>query len=155
MNFAHYRPQFEQLIPSSDMHYMESYNASEGYFALQDDPRDEALLLMLDYGVFYEFIPVAEYYEASHEWIIEFAEAPSDLHFFMELVDSTIQEQNSDYEAKRKNDVTFPIVRVVPEWTFCGWMVSRGRVGGQNKAPRLCNDRTYADSLQAYLEQRC
>lgn len=254
MNFAPYRPQFEQLIPSPRMHYMENYNASEGYFALQDDPRDDAMLLMLDYGVFYEFIPMTEFFKASrraipladvkagenyamvisatnglwryligdtvtftsvspykiritgrtkhfinafgeeviidnaesalaracqatgavvaeytvaprfmrldgcasHEWFIEFAKAPSDMQAFMELVDSTIQDQNSDYEAKRKNDVTlsFPIARVVPEGTFYGWMASRGKIGGQNKVPRLCNDRTYADSLQAYLEQK-
>lgn len=253
MSFAPYRPQFEELIPSPHMHYMENYNASEGYFALQDDPNDESMLLMLDYGVFYEFIPMDEFFsnsrkaipladvkvgenyallisstnglwryligdtvtftstspykiritgrtklfinafgeeviienvenalaracqstgavvgeytvaphfmkldsQAAHEWFIEFAKAPSDLHAFMELVDRAIQEQNSDYEAKRKNDITlgFPIVQVVPEGTFYGWMAARGKMGGQNKVPRLYNDRTYADSLREYLEQ--
>jgi len=53
--FTPYRKQYEQLITSPNMHYMETYNASEGFFGLQDDPADKAMLLMLDYGVFYEF----------------------------------------------------------------------------------------------------
>ena len=57
--FTPYRKQYEQLITSPRMHYMETYNASEGFFGLQDDPSDKSMLLMLDYGVFYEFIPMA------------------------------------------------------------------------------------------------
>lgn len=53
--FTPYRKQYEQLITSPNMHYMETYNASEGFFGLQDDPLDKSMLLMLDYGVFYEF----------------------------------------------------------------------------------------------------
>ena len=56
--FTPYRKQYEQLITSSNMHYMETYNASEGFFGIQDDPTDKAMMLMLDYGVFYEFIPM-------------------------------------------------------------------------------------------------
>ncbi len=56
--FTPYRKQYEQLITSSRMHYMETYNASEGFFGLQDDPADKSMLLMLDYDVFYEFIPM-------------------------------------------------------------------------------------------------
>ncbi len=58
--FTPYRSQYEQLITSSKMHYMETYNASEGFFGIQDDPDDSSMLLMLDYGVFYEFIPLEE-----------------------------------------------------------------------------------------------
>lgn len=58
--FEPYRECYKQLIPSSRMHYMESYNASEGFFGIQDDPDDPALLLMPDYGVFYEFVPLEE-----------------------------------------------------------------------------------------------
>ena len=54
--FTPYRKQYEQLITSPDMHYMETYNASEGFFGIQDDPSDPSMLLMLDYGVFYEFM---------------------------------------------------------------------------------------------------
>ena len=56
--FTPYRPQYEKLIQRPDMHYMETYNASEGFFGIQDDPTDPAMLLMLDYGVFYEFLPL-------------------------------------------------------------------------------------------------
>ena len=59
--FTPYRSQYEQLITSPDMHYMETYNASEGFFGLQNDPQDKSMLLMLDYGVFYEFIPMDEF----------------------------------------------------------------------------------------------
>lgn len=59
--FTPYRKQYEQLITKSDMHYMETYNASEGFFGLQNDPTDKSMLLMLDYGVFYEFIPMDEF----------------------------------------------------------------------------------------------
>ena len=58
--FTPYRKQYEQIITSPKMHYMETYNASEGFFGLQDDPTDKSMLLMLDYGVFYEFIPLED-----------------------------------------------------------------------------------------------
>lgn len=58
--FTPYREQYRRLIRSPKMHYMETYNASEGFFGLQDNPDDTAMLLMLDYGVFYEFIPLEE-----------------------------------------------------------------------------------------------
>lgn len=58
--FTPYHKQYEQIITSPKMHYMETYNASEGFFGLQDDPTDKSMLLMLDYGVFYEFIPLED-----------------------------------------------------------------------------------------------
>lgn len=58
--FTPYRKQFEQLITAPGMRYMETYNASEGFFGIQDDPADPSMLLMLDYGVYYEFIPLEE-----------------------------------------------------------------------------------------------
>lgn len=60
ISFEPYRACYKQLIPSPNMHYMESYNASEGFFGIQDDPHNPALLLMPDYGVFYEFVPLEE-----------------------------------------------------------------------------------------------
>ena len=60
ISFEPYRDQYKALIPSNRMHYMETYNASEGFFGLQDDPAEHSLLLMIDYGVFYEFIPINE-----------------------------------------------------------------------------------------------
>ena len=59
--FGPYREQYRKLVGSPQMRYMETYNASEGFFGLQDDPSDEAMLLMIDYGVFYEFIPMDEF----------------------------------------------------------------------------------------------
>lgn len=58
--FTPYREQYRQLIKNEGMHYMETYNASEGFFGLQDDPTDVAMMLMIDYGVFFEFIPLEE-----------------------------------------------------------------------------------------------
>ena len=60
ISFEPYRERYKQLIPSDRMHYMETYNASEGFFGLQDDPSDHSLLLMPDYGIYYEFIPMSE-----------------------------------------------------------------------------------------------
>lgn len=59
--FTPYRKQYEQIITSPNMHYMETYNASEGFFGIQNEPDDKAMLLMLDYDVFYEFIPMSEF----------------------------------------------------------------------------------------------
>ncbi len=60
INFTPYREQYKTLIPSENMNYLESYNASEGFFAIQDDLSTEGMLLMLDYGIFYEFMPLSE-----------------------------------------------------------------------------------------------
>lgn len=57
VNFSPYQKQFEELIPSDNMHYMETYSASEGFFGLQDKTDSDQLLLMLDYGIYYEFLP--------------------------------------------------------------------------------------------------
>ena len=70
--FTPYRQQYEQLITSPKMHYMETYNASEGFFGLQDDPHDKSMLLMLDYDVFYEFIPADDLKQAPVPlWAVE------------------------------------------------------------------------------------
>lgn len=58
ISFEPYREQYKTLIPSDKMHYVETYNASEGFFSIQDDPSDKSMLLMTDYGIFYEFIPM-------------------------------------------------------------------------------------------------
>lgn len=61
VSFKPYRKQFEEFIPSASMHYMETYNASEGFFAAQDDLTQEGMLLFLNHGIFYEFMPMEEY----------------------------------------------------------------------------------------------
>ncbi len=61
VNFQPYREQYKQLIPKKGFKYYETYNASEGFFAIQDRNNSDELLLMLDYGIFYEFIPMSEF----------------------------------------------------------------------------------------------
>ena len=60
ISFIPYREQYKRLLPDPKMKYLETYNASEGFFGLQDDPEDASMLLMLDYGVYYEFLPMSE-----------------------------------------------------------------------------------------------
>lgn len=60
ISFTPYREQYNRLLPDPKMKYLETYNASEGFFGLQDDPNDSSMLLMLDYGVYYEFMPTSE-----------------------------------------------------------------------------------------------
>lgn len=57
MDFRPYQAQYRKIIPSPDMHYMETYNASEGFFAIAEEPGRQEMLLMLDYGTYYEFLP--------------------------------------------------------------------------------------------------
>lgn len=254
VSFTPYRQQFEQLIPSATMRYMEIYNASEGFIALQDQLGNPDLLLMLDYGVFYEFIPMSEFHrptpqavpledvrvdvnyalvmsstnglwryvigdtvkftstspyrmritgrtrhfinafgeeliidnadaalhqacqatgasvsdytagpifmgdeaKGSHEWIVEFDTPPRSCEEFKAVLDRTLCEVNSDYEAKRSHNVTLvpPTLRVVPRGTFFGWMAQRGKIGGQNKVPRLANGREYVEQLLEYASQQ-
>ncbi|HOK50252.1 MAG: GH3 auxin-responsive promoter family protein [Bacteroidales bacterium] len=253
VNFEPYREQFRQIIPSDKMHYLETYNASEGFFGIQDDPTDSGLLLMLDYGIFYEFIAMDDYqkgylhaipladvkphvnyvvvistngglwryiigdtvmftavkpykiiitgrtkhylnvfgeelmvhntdtaiaYAAAHtqsivyeytvapvfmsnnnkgchEWLIEFEKHPEDIAKFRVLLDNKLKELNSDYEAKRYKDTTLtePIIRILPRGTFHKWFVSHNKVGGQNKLPRLSNNRRYVEELLTLMKE--
>lgn len=246
MDFRPYQAQYRKIIPSPDMHYMETYNASEGFFAIAEEPGRQEMLLMLDYGTYYEFLPtdrlgdptaavplegvqtgvnyamiitncnglwrymigdtvqfvstspytiritgrtkhyinafgeeividnaesamhdactatgaeVAEYTVApvymegrskgAHEWVVEFRTPPVSLPKFTQAVDEGLKRVNSDYEAKRFKDTTLtePKITVVPAGTFEHWLRAHGKVGGQNKVPRLYNDRTYAEEL--------
>lgn len=253
ISFEPYREAYKAIIPHSKMRYEETYNASEGFFAIQDDPNERGMRLMLDYGVFYEFIPleaidesqspicpataplplwevevgrsyamlittlgglhryligdtvaftslnpyrlvitgrtkhfinafgeelmvanadkaiasastqmgvkVAEYTAAPrffheegkgrHEWLIEFETPPTDLEAFARLLDSELQKLNSDYEAKRYQDMTLrPLyVSVAPAGLFHRWLDSQGKLGGQHKVPRLSNSRRHLEAL--------
>ena len=252
VSFKPYRKQFEALIPSAKMNYFEIYNASEGIFGLQNESDKEDMLLMLDYGAFYEFIPMDElgkekpkaltleevelgvtyalvistngglwrymigdtieftslhpfkikiagrtkhyinafgeelmvgnaesalekacevtgalienytaapiYFDGgangAHEWIIEFKQEPGDLEQFREVLDGRLRELNSDYDAKRYKDMALRMLqlRSVPQGTFYNWMKSRGKLGGQNKVPRLSNTREYVDGILEILK---
>lgn len=259
ISFEPYRERYRRLIPSDSMHYLENYNASEGYFALQDDPAQKGMALTLDNGVFFEFIPmwslgkvlsgesddvytvdevktgvtyamvistngglwryligdcveftslcphriiitgrtrlfinafgeelmihnaeealseacrsccveVTDYTVApvfmdetrakgAHQWVIEFSEEsreamkdPVRLERFRDELDAALCRRNSDYEAKRTGDVTMTKLELtpVPSGTFYRWMEGRGKTGGQNKVPRLSNDRRFADEI--------
>jgi phenylacetate-coenzyme A ligase PaaK-like adenylate-forming protein len=248
--FQPYREVFQKLIPNSL--YMETYNASEGFFGLQDDLSRDDMLLLLDYDIFYEFVPLSELeddnataipleavelnknyamiistngglwrykigdtvkftsknpyrikitgrtkhfinafgeeviienaeaaityasqltdaiisnytagpvymgnnQQGSHEWIVEFEKQPSDFQRFIFLLDEKLKEVNSDYEAKRHKNIALkePIVHNAPKGTFYEWLKQRGKLGGQNKVPRLANSREYLDDILQLLK---
>jgi hypothetical protein len=252
--FGPYREMFQNLVfPSSEVRFLEIYNASEGFFAIQDDlSLPDEMLLMLDYGIFYEFIPIGAHGEevdqivsldqvmlgvnyamlittnsglwrykigdtvkftsilpyrikisgrtkhfinafgeeliienaekaisvaciqtnseikdytaapaymeggkkGSHEWVVEFSKAPKDLRIFVEILDRTLREVNSDYDAKRSYDLVLelPQVLVAPKGTFYAWMRARGKLGGQHKVPRLSNNREFIDGVKAHFQ---
>jgi hypothetical protein len=87
----------------------------------------------------------------AHEWIIEFEKQPEDLLLFSDIFDNALKSINSDYEAKRYHNLILraPIIKSVPTFTFYHWLKSKNKLGGQNKVPRLCNDRQYIDELYA------
>ncbi len=93
--------------------------------------------------------------KGAHEWIVEFSTSPSDIEPFTDALDEKLKELNSDYRAKRYSDITLrrPVVTVVPEGLFYRWMEMRGKMGGQNKVPRLENSRLYADALLELREK--
>jgi hypothetical protein len=247
VSFVPYIKQYQNILPKSNFRYYEIYNASEGFFAIQDQNNSSELLLMLDYGIFYEFIPMdtlgaphqkviplskvekdknyaivittnaglwrymigdtvrftstnpyrikvsgrtkhhinvfgeeliienaedalrqvcektnAEIVDftaapifmegdekGAHEWLIEFEKEPEDIHYFNELFDNALKALNSDYEAKRYNNITLnkPKINVAREKLFYDWMKQNNKLGGQHKVPRLSNTREYIDTL--------
>lgn len=249
VSFEPYREQYKKILPKDDFRYYEIYNASEGFFAIQDSNESNELLLMLDYGIFYEFIPmdtfgtlnqrvirlaevqlnknyavvittnsglwryligdtvrftsinpyrikvtgrtkhhinvfgeelmventdnaiakacqitgqeVIDYTVApvfmegrekgAHEWIIEFKNPPQDSEHFRKVLDETLQSLNSDYEAKRYNNMTLnPLVlNVARPKLFYDWLKEQDKLGGQHKIPRLSNERHYLEELKA------
>jgi len=249
MNFSPYKEQFEKIIPNKKMNYLECYNASEGYFAIQDQTTSNEMLLMLDYGIFYEFIAMEDFNNGkrnavclkkvelsktyaivittnaglwryligdtikftslnpfrikiigrtksfinafgeelvienaeqaivhalkignatikeftaapfyidgnnsgAHQWLIEFEKEPDNLDKFVKDLDNFLQETNSDYKAKRTNDLILqiPKVETLKKNTFYKWLEKKGKLGGQNKVPRLSNDRKIVEEILA------
>jgi len=247
VSFNPYIEQYRAILPKKEFKYYEIYNASEGFFAIQDQNYSGDLLLMLDYGIFYEFIPMDTYgtkdekviplsevelnknyaviittnaglwrykigdtvrfvsispyrikvsgrtkhhinvfgeeliienaedalkkvckktqaeikdYTAApifmegkekgaHEWLIEFKTPPKDINYFSELFDNALKSLNSDYEAKRYNNMTLnkPKINVARENLFYDWLKKNNKLGGQHKVPRLSNTRQYIDEL--------
>ena len=253
VSFVPYKEQFKKIIPSAKMNYLETYNASEGFFGIQDRNNADDMLLMLDYGVYYEFIPssdfdnetpktltleeveIGENYalvittnaglwrykigdtvtftskypyrikitgrtknfinafgeelivdnaekaisiacdktnalikeftaapiffsdknSGGHEWLIEFEKEPSCINYFTEVLDNALKSINSDYEAKRYQDMVLrkPLIKSVPDNTFYNWLKLKGKLGGQHKVPRLYNDRRYIDDILKMIEK--
>jgi len=87
--------------------------------------------------------------KGAHEWAIEFSVPPDDLDYFTTLMDHALMSLNSDYEAKRYLNITLdkPVIHTVENGTFYNWMHERGKLGGQNKVPRLFNERKYLEEL--------
>lgn len=246
VSFIPYRKLYENLFPHKDFQFYEIYNASEGFFGIQDKNDSNELLLMLDYGIFYEFIPfdnsdksseviplskvvlnvnyaviittnaglwryqigdtirftclspyriqvtgrtkhhinafgeeliidnaekalgkvcaktksiVSNYTAApifmeegtkgAHEWIIEFEKAPESLTEFSTQLDLALQNENSDYEAKRSKNMTLINLKLhtARKDLFYDWHKRNKKLGGQNKVPRLSNSRTLLEEL--------
>jgi hypothetical protein len=93
--------------------------------------------------------------KGSHEWLIEFENKPSNMSYFAEVLDNALKSLNSDYEAKRYKDMTLTIPQVIalPKGTFYEWMKKRGKLGGQNKVPRLYNDRRFVDEILSLINK--
>jgi len=87
ISFTPYREQYKRLLPDPKMKYMETYNASEGFFGIQDDPADPALLLMLDYGVYYEFMPMSELGKAKPKTLL-LEEVETGVHYALIITTS-------------------------------------------------------------------
>jgi hypothetical protein len=87
--------------------------------------------------------------KGAHEWLIEFEKEPENMEYFITMLDNALQSLNSDYEAKRYKSITLnpPIVHSVNKRLFYQWLKEKGKLGGQNKVPRLANDRKYLDEL--------
>ncbi len=91
----------------------------------------------------------------THEWVIEFEKEPAELTFFAEVLDNALKALNSDYEAKRSNNLNlrFPIVHNAPNGTFYAWLKERGKLGGQHKVPFLANNREYIESIISIMNK--
>lgn len=89
----------------------------------------------------------------AHEWLIEFETPPANLVEFTHILDESLKRLNSDYEAKRSYNLSLgmPVVKIMEKDTFYNWMKQREKTGGQNKVPKLSNDRKYVDSILYFI----
>lgn len=85
----------------------------------------------------------------AHEWLIEFDKEPESLDVFTRELDTALKDTNSDYEAKRYKNIALrlPVVRMLPKGSFNRWLRSKGKMGGQHKVPRLCNERKFVEEI--------
>jgi hypothetical protein len=98
----------------------------------------------------------SESHNGAHEWLIEFETEPNDLKEFTLLLDESLKKLNSDYEAKRSYNLSLniPVVRSLEKGVFYSWMKQREKIGGQNKVPKLSNDRRYMDSILDFVSKK-
>jgi hypothetical protein len=98
----------------------------------------------------------SESHNGAHEWLIEFETEPNDLKEFTLLLDESLKKLNSDYEAKRSYNLSLniPVVRSLEKGVFYSWMKQREKIGGQNKDPKLSNDRRYIDSILDFVSKK-
>ena len=84
-----------------------------------------------------------------HQWLIEFSREPNDLKAFARILDDTLKEVNSDYEAKRQNDLALQPLEIIVarQGLFHDWLDQKGKLGGQHKIPRLSNTREYIEEM--------
>ena len=103
---------------------------------------------VIDYTVAPIFMKVKE--KGAHEWMIEFKKQPNDMAFFIKTLDETLQSLNSDYEAKRYNNMTLNslVINVARPNLFYDWLKEQDKLGGQHKIPRLSNQRDYLEQLK-------
>jgi hypothetical protein len=88
-----------------------------------------------------------------HEWFVEFSQPPQSINSFAAVIDEQLQQRNSYYSDLRKGNVLQQLkVRVVKPNGFVGYMKTQGKLGGQNKVPRLTNDRKIAEAISAFLQ---
>jgi len=85
----------------------------------------------------------------AHEWLIEFDKEPESLDVFTKELDAALKDSNSDYEAKRYKNIALrlPVVKMLPKGSFNRWLRSKGKMGGQHKVPRLCNERNFVEEI--------
>jgi hypothetical protein len=93
--------------------------------------------------------------QGGHQWIIEFEKSPLNLSLFEKDLDDCLKEMNSDYEAKRSSNMALRQLQItdVPKGTFLRWLRSKGKVGGQNKVPRLSNNRNFIEEILAIIQK--
>lgn len=125
-----------------------------------DKAIDEACRLTGAKVTEYTAAPVyfGDFSNGAHEWLIEFEMMPDsgDLDEFAHILDEILKRLNSDYEAKRSYNLSLnmPIIRAMEKDTFYNWLKSRGRIGGQNKVPKLSNNRKYVDSIMEFAASK-
>jgi hypothetical protein len=90
-----------------------------------------------------------------HEWLIAFDREPESMEQFIIILDKSLQQINSDYEAKRHKDIALrlPIVHAVAPLTFENWLRHKGKLGGQHKVPRLSNERDILEEIKKFVAQ--